>query len=70
MISLLAKLFLKTDGKSESDLRKTYGILCGAVGIGLNILLFLLKFWQAPSPAPSPLQPMHSTTSLMPEALL
>ena len=44
MISLLAKLFLKTDGKSESDLRKAYGILCGAVGIGLNILLFLLKF--------------------------
>ena len=45
MISLLAKLFLKTDGKSESDLRKAYGILCGAVGIGLNILLFLLKFF-------------------------
>lgn len=44
MISLLARLFLKPAGKSEADLRKAYGILCGAVGIGLNILLFLFKF--------------------------
>ena len=44
MISILAKLFLKTDGKAEAEVRKAYGILCGAVGIGLNILLFLLKF--------------------------
>ena len=44
MISILAKLFLKTEGKNETEIRKAYGILCGAVGIGLNILLFLLKF--------------------------
>ena len=44
MISILAKLFLKTEGKTETEIRKAYGILCGAVGIGLNILLFLLKF--------------------------
>ena len=44
MISLLAKLFLKPAGKSETALRKGYGILCGAVGISLNLLLFLLKF--------------------------
>lgn len=44
MITLLAKLFLKPDGKPESALRKGYGILCGAVGIGLNLLLFALKF--------------------------
>lgn len=44
MISILAKIFLKTDGKAEAEVRKAYGILCGAVGIGLNILLFLLKF--------------------------
>lgn len=44
MISILAKLFLKTEGKAEAEVRKAYGILCGAVGIGLNILLFLLKF--------------------------
>ena len=44
MISILAKIFLKTEGKNETEIRKAYGILCGAVGIGLNILLFLLKF--------------------------
>jgi len=43
MISLLARLFLKPEGKTESQLRKGYGILCGAVGIGLNILLFAVK---------------------------
>ena len=35
MITLLARLFLKPDGKSEADLRKAYGVLCGAAGIGL-----------------------------------
>ena len=45
MITLLARLFLKPDGKSEADLRKAYGVLCGAAGIGLNILLFLGKFF-------------------------
>ena len=43
MITLLARLFLKPDGKSEADLRKAYGVLCGAAGIGLNSLLFLGK---------------------------
>ena len=45
MITLLVRLFLKPDGKSEADLRKAYGVLCGAAGIGLNILLFLGKFF-------------------------
>ena len=45
MITLLARLFLKPDGKSEADLRKAYGVLCGAAGIGLNILLYLGKFF-------------------------
>ena len=44
MITLLARLFLKPDGKSEADLRKAYGVLCGAVGIALNLLLFAGKF--------------------------
>jgi len=44
MISLLAKLFLKPEGKSEAALRKGYGVLCGAVGIALNVLLFAGKF--------------------------
>ena len=45
MISLLARFFCKSDGKSPAQLRTAYGILCGAVGIGLNQLLFLGKFF-------------------------
>lgn len=45
MISFLAKLFLHPEGKTEAVLRKSYGILCGAVGIGLNVLLFLGKLF-------------------------
>lgn len=44
MISLLARMFLNPD-RQEAELRKAYGILCGAVGIGFNILLFLGKFF-------------------------
>ena len=40
MISLLAKLLIHPEGKSERALRTAYGILCGAVGIVLNLLLF------------------------------
>ena len=45
MISLFARIFLKPEGRDETALRKGYGILCGAVGIGLNILLFAGKFF-------------------------
>ena len=45
MISLFARLFLKPEGRDETALRKGYGILCGAVGIGLNVLLFAGKFF-------------------------
>ena len=45
MISLLARLFVKTDGRDPAAVRKAYGILCGAVGIGFNVLLFLGKFF-------------------------
>lgn len=45
MISLLARLFLKPGEQDEAALRKAYGILCGAVGIGFNALLFLGKFF-------------------------
>lgn len=45
MISLLAKLFIKNgDDTSSPAVRQAYGILCGSVGIGLNLLLFLGKF--------------------------
>ena len=44
MIALLAKLFIKDNG-GEQAVRKAYGILCGAVGIGFNVLLFIGKFF-------------------------
>ena len=44
MISLLARLFLRTEGEDPAALRRGYGILCGALGIGLNVLLFAGKF--------------------------
>lgn len=44
MITLLAKLFIKNqDSKSDAELRKDYGVLCGGVGIMLNILLSIAK---------------------------
>ena len=45
MVTLLTKLFLK-NAKNDTDpeVRKGYGILCGALGIALNLFLFLAKF--------------------------
>lgn len=45
MITLLSRLFIKNynDYKNE-QVRSQYGILCGAFGIFLNVLLFVLKF--------------------------
>nr|WP_326184735.1 cation diffusion facilitator family transporter [uncultured Oscillibacter sp.] len=45
MISLLARLFLRPGTQDQAALRRGYGILCGAVGIALNVLLFLGKFF-------------------------
>ena len=45
MISLLSRIFLHPEGKSPAEVRKACGILCGVVGIGLNLLLFALKFF-------------------------
>lgn len=44
MISLLARIFIGSKKRSEAEERQAYGMLCGAVGIGLNVLLFLGKF--------------------------
>ena len=44
MISLLARIFIKPEGKSAAQVRKAYGTLSGVVGILLNILLFAGKF--------------------------
>lgn len=45
MITFLSKLFIKDyDNTTSTKVRQSYGILCGAVGIGLNLLLFVGKF--------------------------
>ncbi len=45
MVSLLARLFIKDkENTSSPAVRQAYGILCGSVGITLNILLFAGKF--------------------------
>ena len=45
MISLLSKLFIKNYQNYEAPkVRQAYGMLCGSVGICLNILLFIGKW--------------------------
>lgn len=44
VITLLARLFIKHQ-ESEAQTRRAYGVLCGAVGICLNVLLFAGKFF-------------------------
>lgn len=46
MITLLSKIFIRPDSdiKSQST-RQAYGVLCGAVGIFLNLCLFAGKFF-------------------------
>ncbi|HOO27964.1 MAG TPA: cation diffusion facilitator family transporter, partial [Lachnospiraceae bacterium] len=46
MIRLLARIFIKDNAQtSNAAVRQSYGVLCGAVGIGLNILLFAMKLF-------------------------
>ena len=46
MISLLAKWFIRDrENTADGAVRRAYGQLCGFVGIGLNVLLFLGKFF-------------------------
>ncbi len=44
MIQLLAKIFLKKQESGSAKEREAYGVLCGLVGIGFNVLLFAGKF--------------------------
>ena len=45
MISLLARLFIKDhENTQEARVRHAYGVLCGAFGVFLNIILFSVKF--------------------------
>lgn len=44
MIELLAKCFIKNrDNKQDASVRQAYGMLCGTVGVVLNLALFALK---------------------------
>ncbi len=44
MIGLLAKHFIKDyQNITAPEVRRAYGVLCGAVGIAINLLLFALK---------------------------
>jgi cation diffusion facilitator family transporter len=46
MIGLLAKRFIRDrDNVKDPAVRRAYGTLCGAVGIALNVLLFLGKLF-------------------------
>lgn len=45
MVRLLARIFIRDYAKTEHPaVRQAYGILCGGIGIALNILLFAGKF--------------------------
>ncbi len=45
MITFLAKIWIKNYERTDlPEVRQSYGVLCGGVGIGFNILLFLGKF--------------------------
>ena len=45
MIKLLSAIFIKERENYRSPaVRRSYGILCGIVGICLNVLLFIIKF--------------------------
>lgn len=46
MINLLARIFIKNNTEVEKqEVRQAYGMLCGFVGITLNMLLFIGKFF-------------------------
>ena len=45
MLTFLARCFIPDrENTASPTVRKAYGVLCGAVGIALNLLLFAGKF--------------------------
>lgn len=44
MVALLARMFINEE-QDKAKIRQSYGVLCGVVGILLNVLLFLGKFF-------------------------
>ena len=49
VISILARRFLKPEGKTEAQLRRGYGILCGGGGGVFKLLLFFGKLLAGPN---------------------
>ena len=46
MVTVLSRFFIKNyEQVTEPAVRRQYGVLCGGVGIALNILLFFGKFF-------------------------
>ena len=46
MIGFLARRFIRDyQNTADAAVRRAYGVLCGAVGIGINLLLFALKLF-------------------------
>lgn len=45
MIRFLASVFIKEKDMTSPEARRKYGLLCGACGIALNLLLFALKLF-------------------------
>lgn len=44
MITILSKFFIKNvSDANPNEIRRKYGVLFGAVGIGLNVILFIIK---------------------------
>lgn len=44
MITILSKIFLRNRKITEDNNRKAYGLLCGILGIFLNVILFIIKY--------------------------
>lgn len=46
MVTFLSRWLIQDyDRPEDPEVRRKYGVLCGSVGIGLNLLLFLAKFF-------------------------
>lgn len=45
MVTFLSKIFIKSNNYKDTKVREKYGVLCGAIGIALNLLLFAGKFF-------------------------
>lgn len=44
MVGILAKIFIRNNDYKDTRVREKYGILCGILGIALNVILFAGKF--------------------------